>query len=64
MAAEDAAFREDEELAALIETGRVLVRRYLADAPPWTEPQAVELHVEGAIAGVRGPHHRYERIAA
>jgi putative RecB family exonuclease len=53
MAAEDAEFREDEEPAALIETGRALVRRYMADAAPWIEPQAVELPVEGIIAGVR-----------
>jgi hypothetical protein len=32
MAAEDAEFREDEEPAALIETGRALVRKYMADA--------------------------------
>ena len=53
MAAEDAEFREDEEPAALIETGRALVRRYMDDAAPWIEPQAVELPVEGVIAGVR-----------
>ena len=53
MAAEDAEFREDEEPATLIETGRVLVRRYMADAAPWIQPKAVELPVEGLIAGVR-----------
>jgi hypothetical protein len=53
MATEDAEFREDEEPAALIETGRALVRRYMDDAAPWIEPQAVELPVEGVIAGVR-----------
>jgi putative RecB family exonuclease len=53
MAAKDAEFREDEEPAVLIETGRTLVRTYMADAAPWIDPQAVELPVEGAIAGVR-----------
>ena len=53
MAAEDAEFRDDEEPATLIETGRALVRRYMADAAPWIQPQAVELPVEGVIAGVR-----------
>jgi putative RecB family exonuclease len=53
MAAEDAEFREDEEPAALIETGRALVRKYMDDAAPWIQPQAVELPVEGLIAGVR-----------
>jgi putative RecB family exonuclease len=53
MAAEDAEFREDEEPAALIETGRALVRRYMADAAPLIQPKAVELPVEGIIAGVR-----------
>ena len=53
VAAEDAEFREDQEPAALIETGRALVRRYMADAAVWIEPQAVELPVEGVIAGVR-----------
>ena len=53
MAAEKAEFREDEEPAALIETGRALVRRYIADAAPSVQPQAVELPVEGIIAGVR-----------
>ena len=53
IAAEDAEFREDEEPAALIETGRALVAKYMADAAPWIEPQAVELPVEGVIAGVR-----------
>ena len=45
--------REDEEPAALIDTGRALVRRYMADAAPSIEPKAVELPVEGVIAGVR-----------
>jgi len=53
MAAEDAEFREDEEPAALMETGRALVRRYMVDAAPWVQPQAVELPVEGVIVGVR-----------
>ena len=35
MAADDAEFREDEEPAVLIETGRALVRRYMVDAAPW-----------------------------
>jgi len=51
--AEDAEFREDEEPAALIETGRPLVRKYMADAAPSVQPKAVELPVEGMIAGVR-----------
>jgi hypothetical protein len=34
MAAEDAEFREDEEPAPLVETGRALVARYMADAAP------------------------------
>jgi len=53
IAAEDAELREDEEPAALIETGRALVRRYMADAAASIQPQAVELPVEGVIAGVR-----------
>jgi hypothetical protein len=39
--------------AALIETGRALVRRYMADAATSIRPQAVVLPVEGVIAGVR-----------
>jgi RecB family exonuclease len=53
IAAENAEFREDEEPAALIETGRALVRKYMDDAAPWIQPKAVELPVEGMIAGVR-----------
>jgi CRISPR/Cas system-associated exonuclease Cas4 (RecB family) len=53
MAAEDAEFREDDEPAALIETGCALVAKYMADAAPLIRPQAVELPVEGVIAGVR-----------
>jgi len=53
MAAEDAEFREDEEPAALVETGRAVVAKYMADAAPSIQPQAVELPVEGVIAGVR-----------
>jgi hypothetical protein len=39
MAAQDAEFREDEEPATLIETGRGLVRRYMANAAPLIRPQ-------------------------
>jgi hypothetical protein len=50
MAAEDAEFREDEEPAALIETGRALVRRYMADAAPSIQPKTVDLlDMEGRI---------------
>jgi hypothetical protein len=53
IAAEDDEFGEDEEPAALIETGRAPVRKYMADAAAWIEQQAVELPVEGMIAGGR-----------
>ena len=53
MVAEDAEFREDEEPATLIETGRALVRRYMAEAAPLIQPKAVELPVEGVIGSVR-----------
>jgi len=75
MAAEDAELREDEEPAALIETGRALDRRYMADAAPSIQPQAVELPVEGVIAGTarsrhcgsaghRGPYCRLQDLCA
>jgi hypothetical protein len=48
-----AEFREDGEPAALIETGRALVRKYMAEAAPSIQPQAVELSVEGMVAGGR-----------
>lgn len=53
IAAEDADFREDEEPVALIETGRALVAKYIAEAAPSIRPKAVELPVEGMIAGAR-----------
>ncbi|MGA3257589.1 MAG: PD-(D/E)XK nuclease family protein [Bryobacteraceae bacterium] len=53
IAAEDAEFREDEEPTALIESGQLLVAKYMADAAPAVQPKAVELPVEGTIAGVR-----------
>jgi putative RecB family exonuclease len=53
IAAEDAEFREDEEPAALIETGRALVRKYMDDGALSIQPNAVELPVEGVIARVR-----------
>ena len=39
MAADDAEFREDEEPAVLIETGRALVRRYMVEAAPGSSPR-------------------------
>jgi PD-(D/E)XK nuclease superfamily len=53
IAAEDAEFREDEQPAALIETGRALVAKYMAEAAPSIQPKAVELPVEGSIGGAR-----------
>lgn len=53
IAAEDAELREDEEPTTLIETGRALIAKYMAEAAPSIQPKAVELHVEGVIAGTR-----------
>jgi len=38
---------------ALIETGRALIAKYVADAAASVQPKAVELPVQGVIAGVR-----------
>lgn len=48
-----AEFRDDEDPAQLAACGEILVARYLDEAAPLIEPAAVELHVEGEIAGVR-----------
>jgi hypothetical protein len=53
IAAEEAEFRDDEDPVALIDTGRALVAKYVADAAASIEPKAVELPIQGAIAGVR-----------
>ena len=53
MAAADAEFRDEEDPVALIETGRALIAKYVADGAASVQPKAVELPVQGVIAGVR-----------
>lgn len=49
--AEAAIFRDDEEPAEIAESGRRLVRAFMAEAAPLVQPAAVELPVTGAIGG-------------
>lgn len=53
IAAADAEFRDEEDPVALNETGRALIAKYVADAAASVQPKAVELPVQGVIAGVR-----------
>jgi len=46
-------FRDDEDPDELGKTGEVLVAKYVEEAAPRIEPAAVEMRVEGVIAGVR-----------
>ncbi len=50
IAAEDAEFREDEEPAAMVETGRALIAKYMADAAPSVQPKELEMAAKGTIA--------------
>src|SRR5258708_35509500 len=47
-------FRDDEDPAQLGREGEALVAKYMDEVAPTVEPAAVELRVEGEIAGVRG----------
>jgi len=49
---EQAEFRDDEDPAELAACGEILIAKYLDELAPWIEPAAVELRVEGEIAGV------------
>jgi len=46
-------FRDDEDPDELGKTGEALVTKYMEEAAPRIEPAAVEMRVEGVIAGVR-----------
>jgi hypothetical protein len=46
-------FRDTEDPEALGKTGEGLVAKYMEEAAPWIEPAAVEIRVEGVIAGVK-----------
>lgn len=50
---EEAEFRDDEDSQELGQTGEALVAKYMEDAAPKIEPAAVEMRVEGVIAGVK-----------
>ncbi len=52
-ASADAELREDEAASELAATGEALVTTYIGNAAPSIEPLAVELPVEGEIAGVK-----------
>ena len=45
-------FRDDEDAHELGKTGEALVAKYMEEAAPKIEPAAVEMRVEGVIAGV------------
>jgi putative RecB family exonuclease len=49
----DAELREDEDSSELADIGEALVTAYLSNAAASIEPQAVELPVDGEIAGVK-----------
>jgi hypothetical protein len=53
MEREQTEFRDDEDPGELAACGENLVAKYLDEVAPTIEPAAVELHVEGDIAGVR-----------
>lgn len=46
-------FRDDEDPNDLGKTGEALVAKYMEEAAPKIEPAAVEMRVEGVIAGVK-----------
>jgi len=46
-------FRDDEDADELGKTGEALVAKYMEEAAPMIEPAAVEMRVEGMIAGVK-----------
>jgi RecB family exonuclease len=46
-------FRDDEDPTQLAREGEALVTKYMDEVAPGVEPAAVELRVEGEIAGVR-----------
>ena len=50
---EEAEFRDEEDPTELGRTGETLVTKYMEEAAPKIEPQAVEMRVEGVIAGVK-----------
>ena len=50
---EDTEFRDDENPNDLGKAGEALVAKYMEDAAPKIEPAAVEMRVEGVIAGVK-----------
>jgi PD-(D/E)XK nuclease superfamily len=53
ISSEEAEFRDDEDPRELGQTGEALVAKYMEEAAPKIEPAAVEMRVEGVIAGVR-----------
>ena len=50
---EETEFRDDEDPDELGKTGEALVIKYMEEAAPRIEPAAVEMRVEGVIAGVK-----------
>jgi RecB family exonuclease len=50
---EETEFRDDEDPNELAKTGEALVTKYMEEAAPRIEPAAVEMRVEGEIAGVK-----------
>ena len=50
---EQVEFRDDEDAVELARQGQALVTKYMDEVAPTVEPAAVELRVEGEIAGVR-----------
>ena len=48
----EATLRDDEDVDELAATGQILVAAYLTEAATPLQPQAVELTVQGEIAGV------------
>ena len=46
-------FRDDEDPDEIGKTGEALVTKYMEEAAPRIEPAAVEMRVEGVIAGVK-----------
>jgi len=53
IASEDLEFRDDEDPGEVGKSGEALVTKYVEEAAPEIEPAAVEMRVEGMIAGVR-----------
>jgi len=50
---EQTEFRDDEDPAELGACGEAIVSKYMDEAAPLIEPAAVEMRVEGEIAGIR-----------